>query len=102
MRKLLLAIALLLFASPLYATQQVVRAGEQELRLLETQCSHAGTLIHLKPEWHDRFKNARLLKNGTILFYACWILSDENTVFVMFEDEDSIFVPKKLIETEGA
>ena len=93
---------LILFSVPALATQRVARSGDQELHLLETQCSHAGTLVHLKPEWRAEFKNARLLHKGTIQFYGCWILADENTVFVIFEDGDFIEAPKKLFETVGA
>jgi hypothetical protein len=97
----LLFFLLLLIAPPLLATQQVARSGDQELHLLDTQCSHAGTLVHIKPEWRAEFKNARLLNKGTISFYGCWILADENTVFVIFEDGDAIDAPKKIFETVG-
>jgi hypothetical protein len=96
-----LLIAALLAAGPAVA-ERVVRNGQHELRLLDTACSHAGTLGHIKEEWRAKFKNARLMHKGKIQHYGCWILADENTVFIMYEDGDVMEMPPQMFKEEGA
>jgi hypothetical protein len=81
--------ALLLIASPAIAGDLVLKSadGSQELRLYESKCSHAGTLAHLKPEHHDKFRNARILdRKGNIENYGCWVEAAPDTAFIIFED----------------
>jgi hypothetical protein len=94
-------IAALLVAGPALA-DKVARSGSAELRLMETQCSHGGTLAHLKPEWRAKFRNARLLNNGKIIHYGCWILTEEGDFYIQYEDGDHALLPTKLFAEEGA
>lgn len=95
-----LIIAALLAAGPAVA-DQVARNGDAELRLQGSVCSHAGTLAQLKPEWRDKFRNARFIKGGTILAYACWI-EDEDGYVVIYEDGSDMTYPTQLFKIEGA
>lgn len=75
----------LVLASPAWA-DLVIRNKETgaELRLLETPCSHAGTLAVLKPEWRPKFKNLRLT-SGRDMHFGCWLEQGEVAVLI-FED----------------
>lgn len=80
------AIVLMLVAGPARA-DLVVRNRESgaELRLLDTQCSHGGTLGHIKPEWRAKFKNLRYRGADGQLHYGCWMQRGD-TAIVMMED----------------
>jgi hypothetical protein len=101
MRSLWIAALAAGLATPVLA-EKVVRSGSMELRLLDSTCSHAGTLGLIRPEWGPKFKNARLMKDGKIVHYACWILADENTVFIMYEDGDYLEIPPHMFNEVGA
>lgn len=95
-----LVLAALVAASPAFA-DQVVRNGGRELRLQDSSCSHGQTLSNIKPEWRDKFKNARLMKDGKIEFYGCWILAEDGLIFVLYEDGDHGEYPAALFSVEG-
>ena len=100
MKAAVLALAALAAGTTVNAVQ-VARSGNTELRLLDSQCAHAGTLAHLKPEWRAKFKDARLMVNGNIAFFGCWILADEDTIYIQYEDGDAMEVPTKAFREVG-
>jgi hypothetical protein len=70
----------------------VARGGANELRLLNTPCTNAAVLAHLKDEWHDKFKTAHATI-GPRHFAACWIDTEQGAYFVVYEDGDQSAVP---------
>lgn len=65
-----------------------------QLRLMDSPCTHAETLMQLNEPWRPKFKNARILdKKGGIEFYGCWIKHDEETAFVLLQDGSQVAVP---------
>jgi hypothetical protein len=83
--------AALLCAAPSFAGDLVARDkdAQAELRLMESKCSHGGTLAQLKEEYRDQFKNARLIVGKTFI-YACWIEKDGTAIVLL---EDGTFMP---------
>ena len=91
-----LALSLILAASPALAGDLVLKNKQTgaQLRLMDTTCSHAETMAHLKEEWRPKFKNARMLDaKGHIQFYGCWIQHDEDTAVIFLQDGGHIGLP---------
>jgi hypothetical protein len=88
MRALILAAAM---CSPAFAGDLVARDKDAgaELRLMESACSHGGTLAILKEEWRAKFKNARMFV-GKEMTYACWVEKDGFAIVLL---EDGTFIP---------
>lgn len=97
MRKILLAA--LIAAGPVFATDMVVRADKDVLRLSDTACVHAGTLALLKPEYRSQFRKARAQIDGKDWF-ACWTLAPDGSVFVVFEDGDTQSFPVGIFQPD--
>jgi hypothetical protein len=85
MRKLLLAVALLLAAPPLFATQYLLENGGNSIRLYESPCVHAGTLAMIPPPLRGDFKKADVYLNGQRI-YACWRHDEDGDFQVLLED----------------
>lgn len=88
---LLLGVILLLAACPIGATELVARQGDDEVRLFESPCVHAGTLGLIKPEAREKFKKAAGRFSGQ-MFYGCWRPVGDSAVLV-WEDGDQGIIP---------
>jgi hypothetical protein len=100
MRRTIIAIALLLSWGGAYATDMVMRQGENYVRLSDSPCVHGGTLAILSAEWRDKFKKAVASINGKAWF-ACWILEDDGQVYVLYEDGDENRFPVAAFKPDG-
>jgi hypothetical protein len=70
----------------------VARGGANELRLLNTPCTNAAVLAHLKDEWHSKFKTAHATI-GPHYFNACWIDTEQGAYFIVYSDGDQNAIP---------
>lgn len=88
MRTFVAAFVAALLCLPAFAGELMMRNKENgaELRLYESQCSHAQTMALLNEEWRPKFKNARIRDPQGNILYACRLLVDEETVVLFVQD----------------
>jgi hypothetical protein len=67
----------------------VATNGPNELRLIDSACTHEGILENIKPEYRDKFKRAQATV-GNKTFAACWIDTGEGAYWVAFENGQSV------------
>lgn len=79
--------------------EAVLSNGRNVIHLSQNQCTHAATLAMLKPEWRAKFKDARATIDGR-LWSACWLLKDDGTVHLVFEDGDETDVPMAVFRSD--
>lgn len=91
MRYVVIAFLLSHLIAPLSARADLVNRSPEgaELRLMDSQCSHAETLVQIRPEWREKFRNARYSEGGTIRVYGCWIQEAGGIAVLIMEDGSS-------------
>lgn len=70
----------------------VAKTADNELRLLNSPCTHGGTLALLKPEHRPKFKKAIVMLK-TLMVYGCWVDTGEGAYFVMLETGGGFALP---------
>lgn len=91
MRALLLLPILLVAATAASAQERVIRHGDDEVRIFESPCVHAGTMALLNESVRDLYKKAEGRINGQ-RYYACW-RQVGSLMHVMWEDGDQGMIP---------
>lgn len=89
MRHLLFLLVLL--AAPAFGADLVMKnkANGSELRLYDSPCVNAETLMQLAEEWRPKFRAAKILDGkGRVVWFGCWIRHDDDALFVIFQDGD--------------
>jgi len=88
-----LILVLLLVAFPAAAGEFVARQGDNEVRVFDAPCVHAGTIGYIPQAARASFKKA----TGRIdrqMFYGCWrSVGDGNLVHIVWEDGDQDVLP---------
>lgn len=98
--KAAIAFALILFAvSAFGADVMSLTAGDNTLTLQDTPCNKA-TAKRLKPEHVAKFRNATDKTAGPTL-NACWIITQNGTIFVVYEDGDGGEIPLSMFKRMG-
>lgn len=89
-------LGMLAWPAPAHAADLAVRDKDSgaELRIMESACSHAGTLALIPADLRPQFKNARVLVNGMLKVYGCWSEVDDVAV-IIYENGFFDTVPMK-------
>lgn len=91
-----IAFALLLIAFPAMAGEMVARNGDDEVRIKEGPCVHAGTLALIQPADRQHFHPARGRFNGED-FFGCWRAANGG-VQLVWEDGDQGVIPLQALK----
>lgn len=86
-----LALILLLAAAPALAETRIARQGADEVRVYDSPCMHAETLIRIPQERRGDFRKAQGTFGGQP-FFGCWSPNGDS-VYVLWEDGDQGIVP---------
>lgn len=98
--KTAIAFALILFVvSAFGADVMSLSVGGNTLTLQDTPCNKA-TAKRLKPEHIAKFRNATDSAQGAS-FNACWTLTENGTIFVVYEDGDGGEIPMSMFKRTG-
>ena len=98
--KLLLALCVAAALCPAYGMEAVAKGdGGTVLRLSKRKCVDAGILDSLNPEHADEFMQAEARLNDKVLT-ACWVLADDDNVFIVFSNGKSMAMPTSAFRTE--
>lgn len=87
MKRIAIAVVLLLSWGGAFAAEMVHKSGDNSVRLQDRPCIHAGTLGLIRPEHRAEFRQGRATVNGHD-FFMCWVLTPDGEVFMLFEDAD--------------
>ncbi len=88
MRKLI--VAALMVAGPAFASQ-TARQGEDWVRLFDSPCVSAETMMRIPVALRDQFKKVQAHFQGQI-FFGCYIVRN-GAAYVIYDDGDAGIIP---------
>jgi hypothetical protein len=98
MKQLLLSLMLLASCTPAPAESLVARTPSTTLTLTDKPCGE-GVKENLREEFRDQFKAAALVLHGKH-YTGCWILHEDDKVFVLMENGEAFFSPIRAFKVD--